>query len=138
MTLNEKLTLAAIIIGLIISYLTYKKTFSKKDDFELLIEQFKEAKSLSLLVQNYMQILIDKGFGGHFYIAEENITFNASLELMKEYYSRNLSDANFRTMKPSLGKAKIAYYSKGFETQIAALKDIEIRLNILLQKVNSY
>jgi hypothetical protein len=132
MTKNEILTLLITALVLIIAYLTYRKTFNNKGELRLLKEQFIQTQNLSLKIQDYMETLIDAGYGDHLYIKEGNVTFNQGLEVTKEYYDLNLSDLQYQTFNSQLSKAQIAHYSKGFETQYKSLQEIEIALKIVI------
>lgn len=110
------------IIGLIIAWMTYHKTFISSQNIDEeknnLLSIFKATQNLHLEVQSLIQKYINENNGAN-HIVYPNITFQQYLDLAKQEFEKSLSDESYNNLKnnKNLTKSNIKSLLKMIETQ---------------------
>jgi len=124
------------IIGLIIAWMTYHKTFissqnidEEKNNF---LGIFKATQNLHLEVQSLIQKYINENNGAN-HLLYPNITFQQYLDLAKQEFEKSLSDESYNNLKNNkkLTKSNIRSLLKMIETQNNALTQFKNQLLFL-------
>ena len=124
------------IIGLIIAWMTYHKTFisppdssEEKNNF---LGIFKATQKLHLEVQLLIQKYIDKNDGANHFLYP-NVTFQQYLDLAKQEFEKSLSDKLYNDLEKNknLTKSNIDSLLKMIEVQNNALTQFKNQLLFL-------
>lgn len=124
------------IIGLIIAWMTYHKTFISSQNIDEeknnLLSIFKATQNLHLEVQLLIQKYINENNGAN-HILYPNITFQQYLDLAKKEFKKSLSDESYNNLKNNkkLTKSNIRSLLKMIETQNNALTQFKNQLLFL-------
>lgn len=124
------------VLGLLIAWFTYQKTFldKPKEEIEHLIIQFRATQSTSLKVRNQLIELVNSQNIGENEIFS-GVTFNTYIKLMTETYDKNLSDELLEnTLKLNPSKAILKSMTNSLEKQLAELIQTE---NMIYAWVNA-
>lgn len=119
------------ILGLLIAWFTYQKTFldKPKEEIEHLKIQFRATQNTSMKVRNDL-IRLSQVYGMGSSELFQGITIDNYIRLMKEAYEKNLSDElldNMLTLKPSRSLLKSMISS--LEKQHSELIMLETMVN---------
>ncbi|RZK38111.1 MAG: hypothetical protein EOO90_23405 [Pedobacter sp.] len=119
------------ILGLLIAWFTYQKTFldKPKEEIEHLKIQFRATQNTSMKVRNDL-IRLSQVYGMGSGELFQGITIDNYIRLMKEAYEKNLSDElldNMLTLKPSRSLLKSMISS--LEKQHSELIMLETMVN---------
>ena len=119
------------ILGLLIAWFTYQKTFLDKpnEEIEHLKIQFRATQTTSMKVRTDL-IRLSKVYGMGSSELFQGITMYSYIRLMKETYEKNLSDElldNMLTLKPSRSLLKSMISS--LEKQHSELVTLETMIN---------
>lgn len=122
------------VLGLIVAWITFRKTFFSKPKEELqhLKIQFNMVKTLmeEVILQIETHIRIN---GAKDKLMFDNITFGKYLELTKEHYSKSFSDDMYRFLdNPKITKPNIESMIKSFENQLTNLQQINYLMKTLV------
>ena len=124
------------IVGLIIAWMTYHKTFISprdiNDEKNNLLAIFKATQKLHLEVQLLIQKYIDKNNGASHFLYP-NITFQEYLDLAKQEFEKGLSEKSYNDLKnnKNLTKSNIESLHKMIENQNNALTQFKNQLLFL-------
>lgn len=124
------------IIGLIIAWMTYHKTFISSQNIDEeknnLLGIFKATQNLHLEVQSLIQKYINENNGAN-HILYPNITFQQYLDLAKQEFEKSLPDESYNNLKnnKNLTKSNIMSLLKMIETQNNALTQFKNQLLFL-------
>lgn len=125
------------ILGLLIAWFTYQKTFldKPKEEIELLTVQFRATQATSLKVRNdLIKLSRDYGFGSSELFP--GMSIDKYIRLMTESYEKNLGDELLTKMlelKPSRSMLKSMISS--LEKQHAELINLETGINAQLSSM---
>ena len=114
------------LIGVVIAWLTYQKTFNSKPDISEeknnLLATYKATQKLHLEIQTLIQNYIDKNDGANHELYP-NITFQSYLNVAKDEYERSLSDKLYDDLRnnENFTKSNIESLQKDIDTQSKAL-----------------
>lgn len=124
------------IVGLLIAWLTYQKTFNSKPDVteerNNLLGVFIATQKLHLEVQSLLQKYIDENNGASHELYS-NITFGQTLDMYKREFEKGLSDKVYRDLKnnPIYTKSNIATFQNMIDKQHNALLQFKNQLLFL-------
>ena len=121
------------VLGLLIAWLTYKKTFMSehKEEREHLIIQFRATQRLSRQVQDELNAyaILHDAYGKEIF---PNVTYQAYINAMHDTYSYNLSEELLQKVSnEKLPKLILQSMTKSLESQFEALLQIQTSLKMI-------
>lgn len=128
--------IAIAIAGLIIAWLTYKKTFypKLKEEKEHLMVQFRATQTISNQVRENLEKLAEQN---NWYDQElfPNITYRQYLDQMKSSYENSLSEQTFEKIQNgNFTKSIILSMTRSLEQQFEALQLMKTQTEIKLKQ----
>ncbi|WP_199119227.1 hypothetical protein [Pedobacter sp. ASV28] len=124
--------IAIAVIGLLIAWFTYQKTFlaKPKEEIENFIVHFRATQTMSKQVQQKLADFANANEAWDMDIFP-NITYRMYIEAMKQAYGYNLSDQLLqKTLEAKPTKTLITSMTKSLETQLDELSRLDSRITM--------
>lgn len=124
------------IVGLLIAWFTYQKTFlsKPKEEIENFLLHFRSTQSMSKKVQTKLKEYAEMNNAWDKDMFP-NITFAKYIDTMKESYEKNLSDKLIKDiLNEKSSKSIIISMTKSLEAQLEALNILDAQINLISQK----